>query len=609
MNKLVKIILLGLAIFLSVVGAGAWYASSLINPAHLSQLIISSVKDATGRNLTISGPVSLKVFPSVAVTADQVSLSNATWASNTDPNMLVVKHLEFEIKLLPLFKKQVEISTINIAGLNLYLQTNKAGQENWDLTLPAAPFTAAANSAINPSASSSEQSLPDQISSIHVTDARVTYKAWGAPTKSISIPKLIYEGREGKSEFDAQADYSGYQFALKGKTGNLRSMFNAWDDKPVKADLDFTLTLNGKTMLIQGSVDKKPKALAKFDVQLSSKSFDFIPLIAGASAAQMGSAKGVSSVASSTRSEGKGGYFFSEEDLPFHLLPVASGKVAFNIGQLKISGFAPLDNFKGDLIFNGDQLSANDFSFEIGKGSAQIQLAVSQFSGPSPSVAAKGLMKGFTLEQISSAVRPGTKVAGGDTQIAFNLRGSGLSAHQLASRANGAVQISVGSSQLDSKFLDSTGDLVITVLNAVNPMRKSTDQTTLECAVAYLPVSNGLVTMNNSIGMVTDRLDIVLSGTVNLSNEALNVLINPTEKSGLTTGVDLAGLVKLGGTLMNPQAGVNKAGVVNSAVSIGLGILTGGATILAENARSLTNRPQPCKAALHSWPDIYPGSN
>ena len=609
MNKVVKIILVGLAIFIGVVGAGAWYASSLINPAHLSQLIISSVKESTGRDLTIAGPVSLKVFPLVAVTADQVSLSNAAWASKTDPNMLAAKHLEFEIKLLPLFRKQVEISTINIAGLDLHLQTNKAGQENWDLTLPNAPFAAAANSEINPSASSSDQSLPEQIASIHITDARVTYKAWGTPTKSIAIPKLAYEARESKSEFDAQADYSGYQFALKGKTGNLRSMFNAWGEKPVKADLDFTLTLNGKTMLIQGSIDKKPQALAKFDVQLSSKSFDFIPLVAGASATQMGSAKGLSSATSSSSSESTGRYFFSEQDLPFHLLPVASGKVAFNIGQLKISGFAPLDNLKGNLLFNGDQMSANDLSFEIGKGSAQIQLSVSQFSGSSPAVAAKGLMKGFTLEQISSAVRPGTKVLGGDTQIAFNLRGSGLSPHQLASRANGAVQISVGNSKLDSKFLDSTGDLVITVLNAVNPMRKSTDQTTLECAVAYLPVSNGLLTMNNSIGMVTDRLDIVLSGTVNLSNEALNVLINPTEKSGLTTGIDLAGLVKLGGTLMNPQAGVNKAGVVNSAVSIGLGILTGGATILAENARSLTNRPQPCKAALHSWSDIYPGSN
>jgi hypothetical protein len=122
-------------------------------------------------------------------------------------------------------------------------------------------------------------------------------------------------------------------------------------------------------------------------------------------------------------------------------------------------------------------------------------------------------------------------------------------------------------------------------------------------------MSNGQIALNNSIGVVTDRLDIVLSGSIDLKTETLNVKIDPREKSGLTTGVNLAGLVKLQGTLLNPQAGVNKEGVVNSAVSIGLGILTGGATILAENAKSLATKSQPCKAALHPWPDIYPGAN
>jgi hypothetical protein len=183
--------------------------------------------------------------------------------------------------------------------------------------------------------------------------------------------------------------------------------------------------------------------------------------------------------------------------------------------------------------------------------------------------------------------------------------------HQLASRANGAVQVSIGKGSLDSRFIDGGGDLLITIVNAVNPMRKQTDQTLLECAVVYLPVSNGQVALNDSIGVVTDRLDMVLSGSVDLKTEALNIKIDPREKSGLTTGVNLAGLVKLQGTLLNPQAGVNKEGVVNSAISIGLGILTGGATILAENAKSIAtkNAVQPCKAALHSWSDIYPGAN
>jgi hypothetical protein len=145
-------------------------------------------------------------------------------------------------------------------------------------------------------------------------------------------------------------------------------------------------------------------------------------------------------------------------------------------------------------------------------------------------------------------------------------------------------------------------------MDAVNPMRKKSDQTLLECAVVYLPMNQGQVTLDDSIGVVTDRLDIVLSGAVDLKTEALNIKIDPREKSGLTTGVNLAGLVKLQGTLLNPQVGVNKEGVVNSAVSIGLGILTGGATILAENAKSIATKSQPCKAALHSWSDIYPGA-
>ena len=140
-------------------------------------------------------------------------------------------------------------------------------------------------------------------------------------------------------------------------------------------------------------------------------------------------------------------------------------------------------------------------------------------------------------------------------------------------------------------------------------MYKKTTQTVLECAVAYLPINSGMVNIKDSVGVVTDRLNIVLSGSMNLNNEALDINIDPSEKSGLTTGVNLAGLVKIEGTLQNPKAGVNKAGVVNSAVSIGLGFLTGGLSIAAENAKSLTTKSQPCKAALHSWSEIYPTSN
>jgi AsmA family protein len=150
---------------------------------------------------------------------------------------------------------------------------------------------------------------------------------------------------------------------------------------------------------------------------------------------------------------------------------------------------------------------------------------------------------------------------------------------------------------------------MVSLFDAINPLRKKTDKTILDCAVAYLPVSNGLVTIKDSVGIETDRLDVVLSGDVNLKTESINLNIYPREKSGLTTGLDLANLVKVQGTLQHPELGINKQGVVNSAVAIGLGFLTGGASILAENARSMATKSNPCKTALHPWSNIYPSPN
>ena len=84
MNKTLKISLIVLLACLALGGLGAWYAASFINPTQLTKLLSSSVKDATGRELKISGPVSLSLFPSISVQAEQVSLSNTSWASNPD---------------------------------------------------------------------------------------------------------------------------------------------------------------------------------------------------------------------------------------------------------------------------------------------------------------------------------------------------------------------------------------------------------------------------------------------------------------------------------------------------------------------------------------------
>ncbi|MBU3603568.1 MULTISPECIES: AsmA family protein [unclassified Polynucleobacter] len=598
MNKTLKISLIALLGCLAIMGLGAWYASSFVNPAQVTKLLSSSVKEATGRELKITGPVSLSLFPSISVKAEQVSLSNASWASI--PDMFIFKNIELDIRILPLLKGSVEISRIGIRGLEANLQTNKAGEGNWNLTPP----TIVASGLPTQSATSdSSSNALVSIKTLDVVDARINYQDGQKAASPISIPKLSLDASDGKSTILVDVQRTNYTLNLKGKTTSLRNAYFAWNQSPVNLDLDLVLTLNGKSLAISGEIDKKPDLLPKFNINLNSKSFDLAPL---AGSVVIAGSAGKTSQASTHKAQGK--YLFTDDALPFDLLPLADGLININIAELGIPHQAPFTNFKTTLQFQKDRIDASDISFNVGKGSAQAQLSINQFTSPAPKISVKGIAKDFALEQIIAVTDSSARVSGGDTKVAWNLQGSGVSPHQMVSRANGAIQVSVGQSKLDSKFINKGGDFVITVIDAINPMYKKSNQTTLNCAVAYLPINSGMVNIQNSVGIETDRLDITLAGTINLANEALNISINPREKSGLTTGLDLAGLVKIEGTLQNPQTGVNKAGVVNSAVSIGLGFLTGGISIAAENAKSLATKSQPCKTALHSWSDIYPAS-
>lgn len=599
MNKILKIFLITFVTLLLIVGLGAWYAASFINPTQLTKLLSSSVKDATGRDLKIAGPVNLNLFPSISVKAEQVSLSNAAWASN--PNMLTLKQIELDIRLLPLLKGMVEISRIGVTGLEANLQTNKSGEGNWNLSPPVLTSNDLASQIpSNTTGNDSSDSTFVAIKTVDIVDAIIRYQDDNQAAKVIHLPKLTLGSREGRSSILLDVEYEKYKLHLKGTTGSLRNAYFAWNQSPVNMNLDLDLTLNGKTLAIKGDIDKKPQVLPTFNIQLNSKSFDLAPL---AGSAAIAGKTGSASITTSHKSQGK--YYFSDEKLPFDLLPLADGVISVNIAELGIPGQAPLTNFKTTLQFKKNSIDADDVSFNVGKGSAQAQISIVGFDGSAPKVSIKGLAKDFSLEQIVPSDDSSAKVSGGATHMAWNLQGSGVSPHQLVSRANGAIQISVGQGKIDSKLINKGGDFIVTVFDAINPMRKQSNQTVMECAVAYLPVNNGLINIQDSVGVETDRLDITLSGSVNLTNEALSININPREKSGLTTGLNLGGLVKIEGTIQNPKAGVNKTGVVNSAVSIGLGFLTGGISIAAENAKSMATKSQPCKTALHSWSDIY----
>lgn len=603
MSKLVKITISTLGGVIILIVIGVWYAASTVDPVQLTKLLSASVKTATGRDLKIAGPVSLSFFPRISVSAEGLSLSNASWASDSD--MLTLKRIDLNIKTLPLLSKRIEIGNVKLAGLELFLQKNGNGKANWD-------FSADASGEMSGTKNNTETSSvgDDLISmdSVSITDTQIQYQDPSNAISSYQIQRLSLADSGDKTTVSLNMKLQEQALELSGKTGSFSRLFKQWNVSSTQFPVDLNLTMNGKSMMIQGEVSKNRNSLPAINLTMNSKAFDW-PVL-GASPKQSSRAFSSNQPAATAHQaqHPQPKYLFSDESIPFDVLSQAKGQIVINIGELGLPKRKPIDNLQASVKLNGNVIDIPNLRFQMDKGSADLQLKLSGLDVANPVLTAKGVTKDFTLENLLARLDPSSKVSGGSMKMAFDVKTSGSSLHQMASNSNGKIQLSINQARMGTNFLNDAGDFVVTLLDSMNPLRKKTSETVLECAVAYLPINNGQVTIAKSVGVETDRLNVALVGSINLKTEAINLTIDPQEKSGLTTGLDLTGMVRMGGTLANPKAGINQAGVVNSAVSIGLGFLTGGASILAENARSMTSKSHPCRDALHPWSDIYPGA-
>ncbi|WP_286297810.1 AsmA family protein [Polynucleobacter sp. TUM22923] len=604
----VNIIFSVLALLVALVGMGIWYASSLVNPTKLAALLTSSVKTATGRDLRIAGPVKLQFFPGIAVSAEQLTLSNASWGSQRD--FLTLDQISLNIKLLPLLSKRVDIDSIELKGLDLFLQKNRSGQANWVMGSQG-PLATNLASNKQDEAPASQNSLMN-VGNVMIANANVHYLDPTGLSSIYQVQRLSLTKSGAKTLVAIDIKYKALALEIRGKTDSVLELMQHWNVSPAQFALDLNVGINGKSILIQGNVAKNPKTLPLIDLAINSAAVDWPSSDAiGNPPVQQStrlSGQNLKTASAESVQHSPSTYFFSDANLPLDLLPEARGKISIGIIKLGLPGRQPIENLNATIEMDGSQIAVPQLTFGVGQGQANLALHLTRLDAASPVVTAKGVTANFTLESLMARLDPNSKVGGGKMKLAFNLQSAGMSAHQMASNASGKIQIRIDQAKTDSLFLNSGGDFVVTLLDAINPLRKKSNQNTIECAVAYLPISQGQLNIANTVGMETDRLNVLLGGTINLKTEAVNLMVEPYEKSGLTTGIDLGGLVKIGGTLQNPKPMINQAGVISSAISVGLGFLTGGASILAENALSLGKKGSPCKDVLRPWADIYPGA-
>jgi AsmA protein len=210
------------------------------DPNRYAPEIIAAVDQATGRQLSLSGPITMQLSLHPVIEASDISLSNPIGFSG--PQMLTLKRIEAKISLLPLFAHRLNILKLVLVSPNIVLERGPGGLSNWDFSSvqPAAAIT------------------PDDfhgyqiaLQAVEIKNGRLTIKT---PTPTIiALPNLTgtADSPTAPLHISANAVLGAAPFSVSGVVGPI-ARFSGVGTGPWPVDL--TVKLSSATATVHGAV-------------------------------------------------------------------------------------------------------------------------------------------------------------------------------------------------------------------------------------------------------------------------------------------------------------------------------------------------------------------
>ena len=608
-----------------------------------AKLATDEVKATTGRELRIAGKLDVKLFPRLALVAEDVSFANAPWGSRRD--MVRVKRVEGSVALLPLLRKEVEVTRLVLVEPDVLLETDAKGVGNWVFKPPAAAKT---------DAPGEPGGAEFDLLGASIDRGQLTWRN-GARKEALrlAIQRLRLERKTFGDELnvDLTAAFRDQPFTLKGSTGLIRRLLAKDDAWPV----NLAFATAGATATVKGAVDfsrrlpaldgevkaevKDLAGLAKLSggplalpvpltlvakAKASRGEYVVEPLrasfgkssIEGRVAVKTGGARpfATASVKSplvdlaslgarggtpGAGAKGGNGRLFSDAPFPLDALPTFDGAADAAIERLVLPNGLPLDKIQVKASLRDSRLDVQPLQALVGGGTVAGRATLDAGRAKPATLALNVEGKGISGEKVAAAMGHAGTISGADTDLALRLAGPGESVARFMGGANGEVRASMGPARTSGAALDFGGDVLTKVADLANPSRRTEKYNEIQCAVVRLPVRDGIATAERTIALETSRVDIVAAGTINLRNETLDLALRPNVKEGLGIGAaSLAELVRITGTLSNPSVGIDTLGSARTALSVGGAIMTGGLSLLGEAAlKKGTADPHPCQTA------------
>lgn len=266
------------------------------------------------------------------------------------------------------------------------------------------------------------------------------------------------------------------------------------------------------------------------------------------------------------------GRVFPNDPIPLALLGLVDGDIAYEAGQVAVSG-TTLANLTLAVTVENGTLTVRRFAVDAGGGKASGELSlIAATRSLSGRLHAKGVDLGTLLKQTGSS----DLLTGGRTDLTAELKGQGGSVREIMAGLGGSVVVATGRGQIANRYLDlAGGDL----LRAIGPLLGGSDSTGLVCAVSRFDIRDGIATTRVAL-FETDKVTIATAGTINLKTEALDLMASPKPKDAALLSVAVP--VRIRGTLARPAVEPDYGAAARKAAEATLGtVLLGPVGLIA----------------------------
>jgi len=418
----------GALIVLLLVAIGIVFA--VFDPNDYKPQIVQLVKERTGRTLTISGDIRLKIFPKIGAAVGKTTLSER----NSEKVFAGVDEAQVYVALIPLFSRQMVVDQVRLDGLRADLVRHKDGTSNFsdlagsEATEKKTPERARTEA---PRAQAeAKTSVKLDVSGVRITNSRVT---WRDETNGNDLAVEVVELKTGrladrvpspfevdvtlkgvKPKADLRAkvagvltlDLSGQQYSVKGLDAKLNG--NALDISGIDAQLKADVEADGAKQLIKVSglsLDAKAsRGKDGFNVKMSAPRVQSSPdalAVEGLSASATGNVAGMTLTDSSLKVPTLRVNLGANQVLVQGLALVAKGKLGadgldVNLGAPKLE--VTNDKASGDSVSLTAKLAGADRA-------ADVNLKLSAVEGNAKALKIAALTLGVDGRQKDNAVK------------------------------------------------------------------------------------------------------------------------------------------------------------------------------------------------------------